>query len=301
MTTPRVSVGLIVFNGERYLAETLDSLLGQTYADFEVIICDNASNDRTEEICRSYLSRDARIRYIRHPVNIGPAGNFCRALELARGEYFRCAAADDLVAPELLARSVDILDRDPAIVLTYPRTILIDEHGQRIGPYEDGLHLFDTKPSMRLRGLIRNLGLCNAIFGLVRTEVLSRTGLQRPFIGSDIILLAELCLRGRFHEIAEPMFYRRLHSGAQSSLKSTDSLLQYWRPNQSPGLGLRRWRLLLEQAQAVGRAPIDSAEKLRSWLLIGRQAWWKKDDLNKEILTLLRDVRQRPPDRALGT
>src|SRR5262249_38674640 len=91
-----VSIGMAVYNGERYLPQTLDSLLAQTYSDFELIICDNCSIDGTEEICRSYVARDSRIHYYRNRTNIGVDRNFNLAFKLSRGKYFKWAADDDL-------------------------------------------------------------------------------------------------------------------------------------------------------------------------------------------------------------
>ena len=98
---PRVSVGIPVFNGERFLAETIESILAQTFKDFEIVISDNASTDRTEEICRSYAARDPRIRYNRNDTNRGAAWNHNRVFELARGEYFKWQSHDDFCAPRV--------------------------------------------------------------------------------------------------------------------------------------------------------------------------------------------------------
>src|SRR5262245_20089689 len=100
---PRVSVGIPVRNGQRFLADALDSLLAQTFTDFEIIVCDNASTDRTEQICRRYLARDPRVRYHRNARDIGPAANHNVGFQMSRGEYFRWHAHDDMVAPEYLA------------------------------------------------------------------------------------------------------------------------------------------------------------------------------------------------------
>src|SRR2546428_8185883 len=123
---PRVSIGLGVYNGQVFLNQTLDSILAQTFDDFELIISDNASTDGTEEICREYAARDGRIRYSRNATNIGSNGNFKRVFQLATGEYFRWSAADDLFAPTSLQECVNVLDDHPKVVLCYPRTILID-------------------------------------------------------------------------------------------------------------------------------------------------------------------------------
>src|SRR2546425_2356723 len=168
---PRVSVGMPVYNGERYLAEAVDSLLAQTYEDFELIICDNASTDRTGEIARSYAARDTRVRYARNEKNLGAGGNFRRGFALASGEYFRWAASDDVCAPQSLARCVEVLDQEPAAVLAYPSTRFIDEHGRVTGEcYDDRLHLQASRASERFRQVLERLGLCNAVYGLMRAE-----------------------------------------------------------------------------------------------------------------------------------
>ncbi|MBS0016773.1 MAG: glycosyltransferase family 2 protein, partial [Arthrospira sp. SH-MAG29] len=134
---PRVSIGLPVYNGENFIQETLDCLLSQTFDDFELIICDNASTDRTEEICRDYAARDKRIRYYRHPENLGAAKNYNRTFELSTAEYFKWAAHDDLYAPEFLERCVEALDTHPSTVLCYPQEYWIDEQGNPLKSHAD--------------------------------------------------------------------------------------------------------------------------------------------------------------------
>ena len=88
MSPPKVSIGIPVFNGEQYIGQALDALLAQSWRDFEIIISDNASTDRTEAICREYVARDARVVYHRPPENLGAINNFNRLVALSRGEYF---------------------------------------------------------------------------------------------------------------------------------------------------------------------------------------------------------------------
>ena len=94
-STPVVSLGMPVFNGERYLATAIESVLGQTFDDFELLLCDNASTDATGDICRSFAGADPRVRYIRNPENLGAHPNFNRAFELATGRFFKWASHDD--------------------------------------------------------------------------------------------------------------------------------------------------------------------------------------------------------------
>ena len=99
-----------VYNGERYVAEAIRSILAQTLDDFELVICDNASSDRTQEICASFAKNDSRIRYFQNKVNLGGHPNFNRTFELSRGKYFKWAAHDDVLRPELLRSCVKALE-----------------------------------------------------------------------------------------------------------------------------------------------------------------------------------------------
>jgi glycosyltransferase involved in cell wall biosynthesis len=128
-STPLVSVGLFVYNGERFIEETLHSILNQTFSDFELIISDNASTDRTGEISQAYARRDSRIRYYRNEKNMGAGWNIRRVYELATGKYYKQAATDDLLEPDFLRRCIEILESDPGCVLAHPKTKEIDENG----------------------------------------------------------------------------------------------------------------------------------------------------------------------------
>src|SRR5438128_763235 len=124
--TPLLTIGVPVYNGERYLEACLDSLLAQTFEDFLIIICDNASTDRTQEIARAYCSRDRRVRYHLNAKNIGCPRNFVKVFELSNTPYFRWAAADDLSAPQLVEQCIRVLQERADVVQAYPRTLFID-------------------------------------------------------------------------------------------------------------------------------------------------------------------------------
>ena len=225
-----VSVGVPVYNGEKYLAETLDSLLAQSLQEFEIVISDNASTDRTPEICRSYQAKDHRIRYSRNERNIGAALNFNRLVELSRAPLFHSGACDDLYAPLFLERCVDALDRDRGLVLSYPRTTMIDEKGQPLlfdrnqNCYIDNYGAFLMKPvpphiagadspETRFREVLWQMGWAVPLSGVIRKEPLLRTSLYRNYYGADKVLLAELALQGRFHQVREELFAKRIHEG----------------------------------------------------------------------------------------
>jgi glycosyltransferase involved in cell wall biosynthesis len=284
-----VSVGLPVYNGERYLPAALESHLAQTFEDFELIVCDNASTDRTGDIALSYAAGDRRVRYVRHSANIGAARNFNRAFELSGGEYFRWAAADDLFAPESLARCVDVLDRERSAVLVYPKTQLINDAGLVIGLYQDRLHLPSPRPSERFRLLLERLQLCNAQYGLMRSDAMRRTGLFGCYIGSDHVFLAELALHGTFWEMPEALLFRRLHSQAASSM-NTAQLQDFWDPVENPRVVMTQWRLLWELGRAVQRASLPTHERVRLMYVLMRVAGWQRASLVREVSSAMRQL-----------
>jgi glycosyltransferase involved in cell wall biosynthesis len=283
---PRVSVGMPVHNGERYLPETIDCLLNQTFADFELVISDNASTDRTEEICRDYALRDNRIRYSRNGMNVGLSRNYRRVFELSRAGYFKWATYDDVCRPEFLARCVEVLDREGDVVLVYPKTTLIDEFGRQIALYDDQLDLQSPKASERFRALLANLGLCNAQTGLIRAHILRRTRVMGDFVGADICLLAELSLHGKFYEIPEFLFSRRFHPACSSwSRDNTAVQMRIYDPNTSRVFFMREWRHLYEKLRAVARAPLHFWEKVEIELYLLRAAFWSRNKLLQELLS----------------
>ena len=127
---PQLSIGLPVYNGERFLPQALECLLAQTFGDFEILIGDNASTDRTEEICQDYVRRDQRLRYVRHERNLGAVANFNRVFHLTTAPLFKWAAHDDLHRETYLENCVRLLDEHPDTVLAHSNTLLIDEHSE---------------------------------------------------------------------------------------------------------------------------------------------------------------------------
>lgn len=286
---PRVSIGLPVYNGECYLAETLDSLIAQTFEAFELIICDNASTDRTAEIAQAYAARDHRIRYARSDRNIGSVRNFNRAFELATGEYFRWFSADDLAAPESLARCVEVLDAEPAVVLAYPRTRLIDGRGQAIRDYEDGLHLTMSDPCERFQELLGRIGYTNAVYGLMRAATVRRTGLFGTYFASDEVFQAELALHGKFWEIPEVLFFRRIHPAASSGMTRAERL-NFDRPERARAAEMSMWKRLAGLGRAVERSGLGRAQKLRLHAYLARTAIRSRDVLAREFFEAARGV-----------
>jgi glycosyltransferase involved in cell wall biosynthesis len=225
---PRVSIGLPVYNGERYLSQVLESLLSQTFVDFEIIISDNASSDGTTEICRYYLASDRRVRYFRNRRNIGAAPNFNRTFELSSAPLFQCAACDDIYEPRFLEHCVAELDRDPEVVLCHASARVIGDNGEPLQRQREPDGFIDSygrivmgpepshigvaaEPEMRFREVLWLATWCLPLFGVMRREVLAQTALHGSYFGADKVLLAELALKGRFQQIDDELFFKRVH------------------------------------------------------------------------------------------
>lgn len=284
-----------VYNGERYVGTAIASVLAQTFPDFELIICDNGSTDGTEAICRDFAARDQRVRYYRNEVNIGAAGNFCRVFRLSTGRYFRWLSADDYVAPTALQQCRMALEGDPLAVLACGKVALVGADGEVLAPYAEAQALEYASPVDRFRAVLKQDPMCNAVYGLMRREVLQRTRLLGAFSGSDCTLLAELSLHGRFVEVPEVLFFRRIHPGAYSWVKSDEQVRAFYAPStrRSAGLLLRTWRHRYENVRAVLQAPLTLPDRARLLARISRMAWWERKALWREVFLGLRLLADR--------
>ena len=274
---PRVSVGMPVYNSERYLEEALESLLAQSFGDVELVVSDNASSDRTGDICRAYASKDERIRYFRMRRNYGVIDNFNNVFRLSTGEYFKWAASDDVCGRDYLSRAVEVLDQDPSTVLVWGKTVGIDERGRRV-PLEHEMtdmnsaqSVYSPDPAVRFRRLMRNIWWVDGPFyGLIRAEALGATRWLHPrHMSGDQILLTELSLKGRFYELPDEMFFARVHAGKTSSQQRTLSDRARLVLQRDPGWGPIGWwalfrgypQRLLMYTIIIWNAPISVQQK----------------------------------------
>jgi glycosyltransferase involved in cell wall biosynthesis len=296
--SPRISIGLPVYNGERYLETALDSLLRQTCTDFELIISDNASSDGTEAICRRYAHRDPRVLYHRSERNRGASWNHNRVVELARAPYFKWAAHDDVCAPEFLERCAGVLDGHPAVILCYPQTLLIDESGQRFGACADRCAPTSPDPFLRFREAMETLVLSNPMYGVIRTKVLRQTPLIGTYPASDLVLLSELAMRGTFHLLPEALFFRRDHpQKASQTSRAVATIASWYDPSNQGKIVMVNCRLLFGYLVSITRTPMRLTSRARCYVYMLRWLRWNLRDLRRELYmagaTLLR--------RACGT
>ena len=258
---PRVSIGLPVYNGEEFIAEAIDSILAQTYTDFELIISDNASTDKTPAICRLYAQKDSRIRFHRNKANIGPARNFNAIVRLSGGEYFQLLAHDDVLAPEFTAKSVQVLDQDPAIVLCFSQEVMIDQAGRQLGPGPHILPMDADTPRTRFAAALRNPIGTPMIFGLMRSDILRKTLLMGYYDAADLVLIAELALRGKLHQIQDNLLFHREHPHRSVyDYPTLHSHTVWFAPWKEGKILFPAWRVLGECIRGVWRSPLGLAE-----------------------------------------
>lgn len=246
MISPRISIGLPVYNGARYLTECLDSLLVQDFEDFEVIISDNASTDGTADICQRYASKDKRFRYSRNTSNIGAEPNYRRVFELARSDLFKWIAHDDSCYPSFLSRCYHAMESTPrSVVLVYPQCHFVGEFGEPINRLSDQLYSNAKQPHRRLARVVGRVSHGGPLWGLIRADCLRLTVLKSQVSYWDDLLLAELALLGELRELPETLFRVRCHSGNAVAVASTQQgehvAVNVSRANRQTRRALRRW------------------------------------------------------------
>ncbi len=273
----KIFIGIPVFNGENFLSAAIESILGQTYGDFSLVISDNASTDGTEDLCRSF-SRDKRLQYIRQPHNLGAAGNHNYLFRRSEAPYFKWAAHDDVMAPTFLETCVKVLERESDVVLASPATSLIDEEGLAL-PYsverggivdragicwpmvpEDNPKLMAPDPAVRFEAVMSRIVMCVEIFGLMRRSALERTSLQGPFGGADKVLLAQMSLLGRFWLGEEVLFYRRCHA-RQFSASASGAYRAHWFSAQRDSMFRQQVKLMLAYVRSLSTGHLTARQR----------------------------------------
>ena len=263
-----------MFNGQRYLCRAVNSILQQTFSDFDLLICDNASVDATEEIARNYARADERIRYYRHTKNVGPNLNFSHGVDMVTGEYFKWAAHDDELAPDFLQTCITPLDNNPQAVLCQSLVSIIDERGAQLAVYDSALrHADSPRQPARFASLVLRPHVCTDLFGVIRRNALTKTKrLKGNYHGCDRALLAELSLIGPFEKVNKPLFKSREHKQryVRSVLPSQRTTFHITAETHKTELS----RLLLhsDYRRAVGKHGRGVAQRLRCYWHLA--CWW---------------------------
>ena len=272
--SPRISVAMPVYNGERFLAETLDSWLAQDLQDFELIVSDNASSDNTPRILDEYSRRDPRLRVLRRSDRVIAWENFNGLVEQASAPLFAWAASDDLRHPSYLQRLSAVLDRDRDAVLAYARTTLFGDPRRE----RRRARRRPATPGVEPDKLDRLISLLRAkewylIYGLIRTHVLRQTRLFVWPMGfnADVGLALELATFGRFCHVPEELVSFRLHPAAMSVDPSE--------PTHRGELGRR-----LDEAAQAFASGLDLDPRERQLFLRQLRVWCRKAQKPRHFL-----------------
>jgi glycosyltransferase involved in cell wall biosynthesis len=307
---PKVSIGMPVYNGEKFIRRALDSLLAQTFADFELIVSDNASTDETQRICLEYAAKDKRIRYYRNDVNVAAISNFNRALNLASGQYFMWAAHDDKWDPLFVELLAQALNEDSKIALAFCRFANIDDDGRITQKFEINWTNMLTRSKFwqfAFMTLTDELVTqkANHIYGLMRRDILLECGgmITLPdtdYSGEDILTLLRLLAKWNFTIVDQVLFYYRARSHttrlkeplagylwqrlAQKKRGHQGNLLLFFIRNHAYHVNMRK--IIIKETS------LPIFEKLLLWLAIAlKEMWFPISFLPFAVLRELRILR----------
>ena len=278
MSAPLVSVGMPVYNGLPYLQESLESVLSQSFSDFELLISDNASTDDTWSVCQRFARDDSRISLFQNATNIGAAPNANGLFRHARGRYFKWAAADDLCDPTYLQRCVDILENRPDVTVCHAYPKFIDGEGAELPTRERSLNVEHESRTRRFARTVFCTRSCTAIFGVIRSRALHDTRLFGSFPSADLVLLTELAILGKIHEIPEQLFLKREHKNTSMAAYQDMRSRADWFSRNPKGKACPRWRLLREHVRVINRHMRNPPQRGVSYLPLTdlvRRTWPK--------------------------
>ena len=267
--TPRVSFGVPVRNGEDCIAKCLDSILAQDHTDFEVVVSDNASTDRTPEILQEYAAKDERIRLLLRNRNVGIIENFNGLVHQARGEFFRWVGADDWLEPSYASDCLNALDAQPdAISATSYFQLHYEDGGVAYQEY-DGEVVDSPLPERRLARMLwffhAGPSVYEPNYSLIRRQALLDVGVLPIHAGNDWILSTRLSLSGRMIHVPKMLFHRSFPIGAN---RNDESFRKRLNPERWKELRPSLWKLSRAFLDAVDAADLDGRAVLRCRLSI---------------------------------
>lgn len=265
-----MSIGVPVYNGARSIGTMLDALLGQTFADFEIIISDNDSTDETAEICASYARRDTRIRYFRQTSNIGVAANFKYVLDQARANYFMWSACDDTRSPDFIQENIQYLDAHPECVAsTCPNRL----EGRDLVTFS-----IEGDTVARLQAFFDHSWVSHGIYyGVLRTEVVRACDVVgQIFLGADWALILYLASRGPIHRTQNGLMV--------SGVSGMSNQRNAWRPFRTHFIGwvIPFYRVSLYTMKLSAELPLTQRWSLLK-RLIRLNAWSAYSQLHTEL------------------
>lgn len=277
-----ITIGIPTFDNEHTIGQSIDSILAQSYRNLRLLISDNDSSDNTKSECLERVRRDLRVHYYRQKNNIGVFRNYNGLFMKCKSKYFKWQSSSDWCDDDLIGSSITVLESNPDVVLVYAGVFLVDKKGGLTEYSRDfGLEMAD--PSERFVYLLENIQLCNMFNGVIRTSALRSTKLNAPFLGSDIVLLAELALGGKIIFLPDRKWYRRMTPETASKLQSAEQRAAFF-------FGVPRkfdkhvtWKLVLALFVAVFRSDNDLKVRLKCLRYLLRKILWIRGSLYREL------------------
>jgi len=270
--SPVISIGMPVFNGAAHLAQALESLLAQSFTDFEIILSDNCSTDETPRIIAEYAARDARIHATRQAENIGGLANFRFVLEAARGEFYMWAAYDDWHDPNYLEALHGALVADAGLQMAVPRIVRTRMDGTIAGVTE----MPPMRNLLRLRRILAMLSssVGGMFYGLYRTDAIKaaydRAERDFPYVwAADHLTMLPFFINDRAQGVLQTSFYNR-ETGLSEGRYRPQTAAQLW-PFLWSFLRFCFWEVrqsrlsIWEKAVCLAYLPIYSNDKAVKW------------------------------------
>jgi glycosyltransferase involved in cell wall biosynthesis len=280
----KLQLGLPVYNGEEHLEAALKSIQRQTYSEFELLVSDNASTDRTAEICQDFAAGDDRIRYYRNSQNLGLVRNFNRVFDLSDSEYFAFVSHDDDRGPTFLQKCVAVLDEDPSVALAMSQIMLIDDVGRPVAQYDIKLQFpneMSALPHERFRDLILIPHMCIDDYGVMRSNVLRRIKpLYAHHDGNDRNMLAEMSLYGKFYHVPETLFFWRDQRRRDLPFERWAERLDTSHAGEIP---MPRWQVLAGYLRTLQRVPLEPSERARCYAAVAEWVPRHARGLGKDV------------------
>lgn len=261
---PLVSVCMPIYNEERFIAETLESVLSQDYSNIEVVISENCSTDSTPEILACFAARDSRIRIIRTNMTILAGANGLQAFYNSNGQYYLLVAGHDRLEPGYIRKCFKLLHENPNVILAYSRAAFIDTQGRRVGICPGNIDTRGGDPVSRFFQVMWGVQYGYPMYGLIRRDILEQVynkSINLP--APDYLLLSELACLGEFAQLEEILYNFRMMDDYGSWEHYIRKLIQLT-PDVSPtGLFIEMARafnaIIDRRLSSGGQAPYLSA------------------------------------------
>jgi glycosyltransferase involved in cell wall biosynthesis len=293
---PLATIGVPVYNGEKFLEETLAALRDQELDDIEILVADNGSTDGTLGIAESFAAKDSRFRVLRSDVNRGSTWNYNRLLDEARAPFFAWNAGDDVILPSHVLTCRELLIENPEAVVAFCRAVSVNSRGELIGEYDDeNLDFLSVGPAKRLELFFRHRLWYAAFAGLYRTDALRAVDGFDAFYGQDIALAVKMALRAPWVQGQEQSYRLRVHEKQMTNMQGADPVEQtrIFTPTHRRPVAFPAWYLNYRLYVEAAGAPVGRRERLRAMVAILR-GWtlpnWRAlpFDVKRNMIRLVR-------------